>query len=104
MLTNWRAQWYYQDTKQTQGERLLANSFVKVCLICQSTKHPNHLPFGLLQPLPIPENVWEDVSLDFIIGLPSFQSNTVVLVVVDRLSKAAHFGMLPTHFTTIKVA
>jgi len=79
-------------------------SFVKACIICQSTKHPNHLPFGLLQPLPIPENVWEDVSLDFVIGLPSFQIHTVVLVVVDRLSKAAHFGMLPTHFTAVKVA
>jgi hypothetical protein len=42
--------------------------------------------------------------MDFIVGLPSFQTSTVVLVVVDRLSKAAHFGMLPTHFTAAKVA
>ncbi|XP_058773071.1 uncharacterized protein LOC131647174 [Vicia villosa] len=46
----------------------------------------------------------EYISLDFIVGLPSFQTFTVVLVVVHRLSKVAHFGMLPTHFTVVKVA
>jgi hypothetical protein len=79
-------------------------NYVKACNICQQTKHPNHLPYGLLQPLPIPTGVWEDISLDFIVGLPSFHSHTVVLVVVDRFSKAAHFGMLPTHHTASKVA
>jgi len=47
--------------------------------------------------------VWEDISLDFITGLPSFQSYSVILVVVDRFSKAAHFGMLPTNFSAVKV-
>ncbi|MCI20349.1 retrotransposon protein, partial [Trifolium medium] len=79
-------------------------TYVNNCQICQQTKHPNHLPYGLLQPLPIPKEIWEDISLDFIVGLPSFQSFTTILVVVDRLSKAAHFGMLPTHFTAMKVA
>ncbi|MCH81120.1 transposon Tf2-1 polyprotein [Trifolium medium] len=78
--------------------------FVKSCITCQQIKPTNHLPYGLLQPLPIPERVWEDISLDFIVGLPSFQNHTVILVVVDRLSKAAHFGALPTHFTAAKVA
>ncbi|CAJ2641599.1 unnamed protein product [Trifolium pratense] len=77
--------------------------FVKACDICQQTKHPNHLPYGLLQPLPVPARVWEDISLDFIISLPSFQTHTVILVVVDRFSKAAHFGMLHTHHTASKV-
>lgn len=60
--------------------------------------------YGLLQPLPAPQGVWEDISLDFIIGLPSFQNHTVILVVVDRFLKAAHLGMLPTNFTAAKVA
>ncbi|GAU45976.1 hypothetical protein TSUD_401160 [Trifolium subterraneum] len=46
-------------------------------------------------PLPNPKGIWEDISLDFITGLPSFQSFTVILVVVDRFSKAAHFDMDP---------
>jgi hypothetical protein len=78
--------------------------FVNACLICQQTKNSTQLPYGLLKLLPIPTAVWEDISLDFIVGLPSFQSHTVILVVVDRLSKAAHFGSLPTNFTACKVA
>ncbi|PNX64261.1 hypothetical protein L195_g053928, partial [Trifolium pratense] len=84
------------------GMRKDVVEFVKNCSVCQQTKPANHSPYGLLQPLPIPDRVWEDISLDFIVGLPSFQTCTVILVVVDRLSKAAHFGMLPTQFTAVK--
>lgn len=58
----------------------------------------------MLQPLPIPSQVWEDLSLDFITGLPSSQGYTVIPVVVDRFSKGAHFSALPTHHTAYKVA
>lgn len=40
--------------------------------------------------------------MDFIIILPAHQGNTVIIVVIDRFSKAAHFGSLPTHFSTWK--
>lgn len=87
-----------------EGMKADVTAFVNSCNIRRQTKHPNHKPYGLLQPLPIPNGVWEDISLDFIVGLPSFQGNTMVLVVVDRFSKAAHFGMLPTHLNAVKVA
>ncbi len=48
---------------------------------------------GLLHPLPIPHRPWSHLSLDFITGLPP--SHTVILVVVDRFSKAAWFIPLP---------
>ena len=51
----------------------------------------------------MPEWVWEDLALDFIIGLPTSQGNTTILVVIDRLTKYAHFGALPTHYTASKV-
>lgn len=58
----------------------------------------------MLQSLPILVNVWEDLALDFITGLPSSHGFTVVMVIVDRYSKAAHFGALPMHYSTYKVA
>lgn len=45
-------------------------NFVSQCLPCQTTKYETKRPAGLLQPLPLPTAIWEDLSLDFITGLP----------------------------------
>nr|GEV59130.1 hypothetical protein [Tanacetum cinerariifolium] len=47
------------------------SNFIKSCSICQQVKAPNHKPYGLLQPLPIPSRVWDDLSIDFITHLPA---------------------------------
>lgn len=78
--------------------------FVESCAICQATKYSTQKPAGLLQPLPIPSQVWEDVSMDFIVGLPQSRGYTSIMVVVDRLSKYAHFAPLPTRFDALRVA
>ncbi|KAG1953664.1 retrotransposable element [Pimephales promelas] len=52
-------------------------------------------PDGLLQPLPVPSRPWSHIALDFITALPPSQGHTVVLTVVDRFSKVAHFIPLP---------
>nr|GEU74747.1 Ty3/gypsy retrotransposon protein [Tanacetum cinerariifolium] len=59
---------------------------------------------GYLQPLPTPTAMWEDVSMDFITGLPVSKGMSVILVMVDRFSKYDHFGSLPISFNAHKVA
>ena len=55
-------------------------------------------------PLEVLKKVWEDLALDFFVGLPNSKGNTTILVVVDRLTKYAHFGALPSDYTVAKVA
>ncbi|KAI5954743.1 hypothetical protein KGF57_003766 [Candida theae] len=66
-------------------------TFVRSCAICQAIKPPNHNPYGLLQPLPIPKERWSSISMDFVGGFPESQGKDYILVVVDRLTKRAHF-------------
>ena len=77
--------------------------FVQNCLICQQAKHDTTLPSGLLQPLPIPTQIWEDVAMDFITGLPSSNGHTIIMVVIDRLSKYAHLASLKSDFNSQQV-
>ncbi|KAJ4776988.1 polyprotein [Rhynchospora pubera] len=67
------------------------HDFVSKCHICQIGKGEHVAYPGLLQPLPIPEEAWTSVSMDFIVGLPKSDGKDIVLVVVDRLTKYAHF-------------
>jgi hypothetical protein len=74
--------------------RHFVKRFVTTCDICQRNKTVRHKPYGLLQPLPIPETPWSSISMDFIVQLPSSNGHTAILVVVDRMTKMAHF--IPT--------
>lgn len=73
--------------------------FVSKCSVCQYNKYSTHSPYGLLQPLPVPNQVWEDISIDFITHLPCLGHKTVIWVIVDRLTKFSHFIALPTNFS-----
>ena len=65
--------------------------YVQSCDVCQRTKTPRHLPYGLLQPLEIADTPWASISMDFIVKLPLSQNFDSILVVVDRLTKMSHF-------------
>jgi hypothetical protein len=65
---------------------------VRECHTCQRIKSPNYSPYGQLQPHEVPAELWETMSLDFIVKLPPTKAgHDAVLVVVDRLSKYAVF-------------
>jgi len=64
------------------------------CLVFQQNKFEKIKSLGLLQPLSIPSQHWEEVSMDFITGLPKSEGNSVIMVVFNRLTKYAHFCAL----------
>jgi hypothetical protein len=79
-------------------------NFVEECDVYQRNKGETVKAPDTLQPLPIPLTIWRDISKDFIVGLPKSGNESIIMVVVDRLSKYAHFYALQHLFTTSTVA
>jgi hypothetical protein len=98
----------YHDLRQqfwwTRMKREVA-CYVSKCDTCQKVKADYMKPRGLLQSLSVLEWKWDDVSMDFIMGLPltahRFDS---IWVIVDRLSKSAHFIPIDTNYNVQKYA
>ena len=66
--------------------------FVAKCLTCQQVNTEHQVPSGMLQPLSIPVWKWENITMDFVMGLPrTLKGYNAVWVIVDRLTKSAHF-------------
>ncbi|MCH80642.1 retrotransposon protein, partial [Trifolium medium] len=86
------------------GMKNIIQEFVKACDICQRQKYLTSSPGGLLQPLPIPNRIWEDLSMDFITGLPKSKGYEAIMVIVDRLSKYVHFVPLKHPYTAKTIA
>ncbi|WVZ53110.1 hypothetical protein U9M48_004096 [Paspalum notatum var. saurae] len=93
----------YHDLKERfwwYGMRRVVAEYVAVCDTCQRVKAEHQRPAGLLQPLKIPEWKWEEISMDFIVGLPRTQKGyNSIWVVVDRLTKVAHFIPVNTTYS-----
>jgi hypothetical protein len=84
--------------------RRLVQEFVRACSTCQRNKSEHLLPAGLLLPLPVLSGVWTDIGLDFMEALPRVRGKSVILTVVDRFSKYAHFIPLAHPYSTETVA
>jgi hypothetical protein len=66
--------------------------YIARCDTCQRVKAEHQRPAGLLQPLEIPAWKWEDINMDFVVGLLCSQrGHDAIWVIVDRLTKVAHF-------------
>ncbi|CAJ2641126.1 unnamed protein product [Trifolium pratense] len=78
--------------------------YVQACEVCQRNKYQTLVPGGLIQPLPVPQQIWSDISMDFIGGLPKARGKDSILVVVDRLTKYAHFLPLAHPYSAKDVA
>ena len=81
------------------------SEFVTKCLVCQRVKAEHQVPSGLLQPIKIPEWKWDRITMDFMVGLPlTGRKHDLVWVVVNRLTKSAHFLLVRTDYSLDKLA
>ena len=79
--------------------------YVACCNVCNLVKAEHPKPAGFLQPLKVPEWKWDNISMDFIIGLPkSSRGNDSIWVIVDRLTKVSHFIPVKTTYRSDQLA
>ncbi|WVZ56554.1 hypothetical protein U9M48_007063, partial [Paspalum notatum var. saurae] len=98
----------YQDLKQrfwwTRMKREIAK-YVSECHVCKRVKADHLKPAGMLHPLNIPAWKWEDIHMDFVVGLPRTQKGyDSIWVIIDRFTKSAHFIPVKTSYTAATYA
>ncbi|GJT99092.1 reverse transcriptase domain-containing protein [Tanacetum coccineum] len=80
-------------------------TYVSKCLTCSKVKAEHQRPSGLLQQPEIPEWKWDKITMDFITKLPRSKSgHDTIWVIVDRLTKSAHFLAIREDYSTEKLA
>ncbi|WVZ58084.1 hypothetical protein U9M48_008392 [Paspalum notatum var. saurae] len=98
----------YYDLKERfwwYGMKRVVAEYVAICDTCQRVKAEHQRPAGLLQPLKVPEWKWEEITMDFVVGLPRTQKGyNSIWLVVDRLIKVAHFIPVNTTYSGAKLA
>jgi hypothetical protein len=92
----------YQDLRKnfwwTRMKQEIAK-YVLECDTCRRIKEDHLRPVGNLQPLSIPECKWENICMDFIVGLPrTSRGYNSIWAIVDRLTKSAHFIPVATRY------
>jgi hypothetical protein len=98
----------YKDLKTRywwNGMKRDVTEYVALCDTCQRVKAEHQRPAGLLQPLKILEWKWEEIGMDFIVGLPRTQARyDSIWVIVDHFTKVAHFIPVKTMYSGAKLA
>jgi transposase InsO family protein len=87
-----------------EGMKRDIKKHINTCIVCQTSKPRHHRPYGLLAALPVPQRPWQEISMDFITGLPEItcekRTYDSILVVVDRFTKYALYIPCSKHITS----
>ncbi|KAK7264749.1 hypothetical protein RJT34_32359 [Clitoria ternatea] len=98
----------YQDLKKLfwwPGMKKAVAEYVAACLICQKVKVEHQKPPGMLQSMEIPEWKWDSITMDFVTSLPKTPlGHDSIWVIVDRLTKSAHFIPINIRYSIEKLA
>ena len=98
----------YKDLRENYWWPNMKNEiakYVSKCLTCQKVKAEHRHPGGELQKIELPEWKWEQITMDFVVGLPRTSSgNDTIWVIVDRLTKSAHFIAIKATYSVEKLA
>ena len=78
--------------------------YVRSCPVCQLMKSDHRKQAGLLQPIPLPERKWQQITTDLVTDLPESEGMTAIAVFVDRLTKMVHFVPCTKEITVEKYA
>jgi hypothetical protein len=99
MYHDLKATYWWYSMKRDVAE------YVALCDTCQRVKAEHQRPAGLLQPLQVPEWKWEEIAMNFIVGLPRTQSGyDSIWVIVNQLTKVAHFIPIKTTYSGLQLA
>ena len=98
----------YQNLKQHywwKGMKRDVTNYVSKCLTCQQIKAEHQVPTNLLNPFPIPQWKWDNITMDFVSGFPlTQQKHDSVWVIVDRLTKSTHFIPVRIDYSMHRIA
>jgi hypothetical protein len=99
-----------QRNYQFLGMKDKVASYIKKCADCQRNKHSTHVPYGEMQPIELPSELWTDISIDFVTELPSLKDPATglaydsILVIVDRFTKYALMIPFQRDYTAVQLA
>jgi len=82
------------------GMTIFVKKYVTGCDMCQRMKNCPQQPFGLLMPNKVPNGPWEIISTDLITQLPELNGYNAICVIVDKLTKRAHFIPINNRFSS----
>lgn len=97
----------YHNIKQAywwNGMKKQITRYVRQCTTCQQVMAEPRKLAGSLQSLETPQWKWDHITMDFVVGLLKTQAeNDAILVVVDRLTKTAHFIPIKTNMSLVSL-